>query len=343
MDTVSGYEGTATGDGNGKFLPPPAALVPGPGAVSPPSNTNWEIPSITEEVARQAFLEYASHTCCYSTEPPKEMNVQDLRSYNTYRYRLETFTESRACEWVTEPYNGQVVDSSAYGLAPQPWEIPVQVPTLFKDKKHKMPVPYTSSLKSCQSCQGMGRIMCQKCHGGGRVLCWVCNGTGRRLQSETCHNCFGNGTQSCSMCHSSSHQMCRSCSGKGRCLCYIQLNVMWKNNVFEFVADHSSDFRTELFGKVNGEKIFTDEQFLVPPLVTFPEPAINQASQNALQQHQTQFSSCRVLRQRQTIEWLPLTKVDYDWKGKTFSYFVYGKENKVYTVDYPAKCCCAVM
>lgn len=49
------------------------------------------------------------------------------------------------------------------------------------------------------------------------------------------------------------------------------------------------------------------------------------------------------LFQKQTIELIPLTKVEYEWRGKVYSFCVFGNENKVYAEDYPEKCCCSVM
>lgn len=47
--------------------------------------------------------------------------------------------------------------------------------------------------------------------------------------------------------------------------------------------------------------------------------------------------------QKQTVELVPLTKVDYEWKERVYSFYIFGNENKVYTKDYPAKCCCSIM
>ncbi|XP_069499580.1 protein SSUH2 homolog isoform X1 [Ambystoma mexicanum] len=79
----------------------------------------------------------------------------------------------------------------------------------------------------------------------------------------------------------------------------------------------------------------------VYPVMTFPDASINHASQAAVEKHRSEFaSSCRILRQRHTVELIPLTKVNYSWKGNPNSYFVYGVENKVFTENYPATCCC---
>ncbi|KAM4022396.1 protein SSUH2 homolog isoform 2-T2 [Anomaloglossus baeobatrachus] len=336
--TIPGYEGMS-GDHGGKLLPPP----PIPDTVPAPECTNWLIPSISEDDARSALMEFSNSKCCYGSSPAKEMDFRELQPFNTYRYRLETFTESRGCNWVTAPYSGQGVDSSAFGVPPQPWDIPIQIPALFKDGESKMPVPHTSSLKTCPQCLGTCRTVCKKCHGTGGVRCWVCNGTGNKFE-KACHHCRGQGTERCTTCNSSKYVKCEGCSGRGQILNFIELTVTWKNHVYEFVADHNSDFPTELFKKVNGEKIFVDENLLLSPLVAFPVPSINQSSQFALQQHRTQFfSTSRVLRQRHSIQLLPLTKVEYLWRGKNYNYFVYGQENKVYTDNYPQKCCCCVV
>ncbi|CAB1353224.1 unnamed protein product [Coregonus sp. 'balchen'] len=50
-----------------------------------------------------------------------------------YRYRLETYTESRSSAWEMEPYTGQVVDGPQYGMSPPPWDVPVQQPQRYTD------------------------------------------------------------------------------------------------------------------------------------------------------------------------------------------------------------------
>ncbi|KAF7250112.1 hypothetical protein EYD10_04553 [Varanus komodoensis] len=145
--------------------------------------------------------------------------------------------------------------------------------------------------------------------------------------SERCDKCSGLGTTACS-----------DCGGRGQLLSYIELQVVWKNNVFEYLADQRTGFPTELFKEVSGQKLFVDEQYMVYPVTGFPEGSINQASRNAIEQHKTQFgSTARILRERQTIELLFLTRVEYEWHRKSYSYFVYGNEHKVYAENYPRK------
>ncbi|XP_053325616.1 protein SSUH2 homolog [Spea bombifrons] len=339
VGTASAYEGINSLDGDEKLVPPPARPTPIPTSKPIPVDTKWTFQPITEAVAKEAFLKYANSKCCYPKAPAREMTVREFKPFNIYRYRLETFTESRACKWVTESYAGQLVDSSSYGTAPQPWDIPAHAPSLFKDGTHIVKVPHTASVQTCQKCMGLGRDLCLKCHGTSRVPCLVCNGTGRRMQMEMCQNCYGNGAESCSMCQQN-NTPCIGCSGNGKMLSYIQLTVKWTNNVCEFIDEHYSDFPNELFKKAAGENIYGDEQEALAPLQNAQVSTINTVSQMALQQHHTELSSShRVLKQRQTIEWMPLVKVDYTWKEKDFSYFVYGKDNQVHTASYPIGCC----
>ncbi|XP_073431028.1 protein SSUH2 homolog isoform X2 [Dendrobates tinctorius] len=337
----SGYSGAVTAGGKRRS---PLDPTLGSAETSCPTNPDHRALLITEAAAKQAFQEYGNGKCCYERSVAKDMTTEELQPFNTYRYSLETFTESRICDWITEQYTGQHVDAPDAGSLLQPWEIPVVVPDMFKDGTQTMKVPNTTCVKTCSHCQGMGRNMCLKCHGSGRVQCMWCSGTGRRLQMEMCQQCYGAGTESCRMCNISNIQTCVTCAGRGQVLAYLQLSTIWKNNKYQFISDHHSEFSADLFQSVHGERIHTDEQLSATPLSHFPDSSIIWASQNALDQHRTQFSSsCRVLRQRQTVELIPLTKVQYVWKGKKLNYFIYGMENKVFAQNYPQKCCCAVM
>ncbi|KAJ8259300.1 hypothetical protein COCON_G00183120 [Conger conger] len=339
MDTVPGYEGTGLGGNDLPYQGPPQ--TPGPRMPGPQAG-DWQIPSISEEVAREAFLEYAGSQCCYSSKPVKEMVFSDLQPHNTYRYRLETFTESRSTEWASEPYTGQVVDGFM-GVAPGPWEIPVSFPTLFQKSKKEVRVPHTSSVKGCHTCMSLGKIPCKKCVTSGMVQCWVCHGSGRNAD-DRCHSCNGSGRARCTACSGVGSKACKTCKGRGQLLCFIKLVVKWNNNVFEKVVDKQSGLPMDLISAVTGEMLFSDMQPMVYPVTGFPDHAISQAAERGVREHQAQyFSSCRILQQRQTIELIHITRVHYSWKEKTHIYFVYGAEHKVYTEDYPAKCCCCTL
>ncbi|XP_067907543.1 ssu-2 homolog, tandem duplicate 4 [Heterodontus francisci] len=343
LDDVVGYEGT-TADGEGSFVVPPSSVAEGAWSNDPQPQRPWSIPNITEETARDAFIQFATSKCCFSTSPAKEMVFRDLRACNTYRYRLESFTESRSTEWKMVPYKGQFVDGSVYGIPPLPWDIIIERPSMFQDHVSKVPVPHTSSIKACNSCMAMGKIACVKCTATGRVKCWVCEGRGYQLSNERCRHCNGNGLQSCNLCSGRGTKSCKTCKESGQLMVFIQLTVKWKNNIFESIADQQSGLPVKLYSKITGQNILTDQLFRVYPIFGFPDSQVNQASQIAIQEHQTQLArTSRIIQQRQTIEFIPVTQVYYEWKEKEYNYFTYGLENRVYAPDYPAKCCCTIL
>ncbi|XP_043079363.1 ssu-2 homolog, tandem duplicate 2 isoform X2 [Puntigrus tetrazona] len=333
MPVVPGYESL------GPNVIPPSDL--GPARFPAPCRAQerrFDIPAISEELAQEAFISYASSECCFSTKPAREMVFTDLRSLNTYRYLLETFTESRTKEWGGEPYNGQVVDD--FREPPDPWSIPVPTPSLFQDCQKHIRIPHTSIIKGCHSCLSLGRSACRTCVNSGRTRCSSCGGSGR-TEHDFCRSCQGSGMSRCHSCGGAGSVTCETCKGHGKLLCFITLKITWKNNIYVAVIDKGSGFPVKLLNQISGEKLLTDMAPKVYPVVSFPDSSVNAASESGVREHQAQFSTtCRILQQRQTIELIPITRVHYVWHEKTHVYFVYGAEHKVYSRDYPARCCC---
>ncbi|XP_061619255.1 protein SSUH2 homolog isoform X4 [Phyllopteryx taeniolatus] len=342
FDNMPGYEGTVAGGGGG-FLPPPMPTQPSPQPKPGPEQPQWNIPSISETTAREAFALWAKSKCCYSSAPAKDGVITNMEAFNTYRYRLETFIESRLTEWSHEPYNGQPVDAYAQH-PPGPWDIPATAPSYFTDGKQIIKVPYTSSMKSCHVCMGMGRAPCKDCAGAGNKVCWVCNGAGFRHGNDRCSHCFGRGRENCHSCQGQGSKQCPTCQGKQQLLVYINVIIKWTNNSDDYVVEQSSGLQLDNLSKVSGKELFRDSQYLLYPVMGFPDPAVVTAAQRLINEHQGKFSqTSRILQQRQTIELIPVTKVTYSWKGKMHIYFVYGNEFKVDADNYPAQCCCTVM
>ncbi|KAI1900006.1 hypothetical protein AGOR_G00067770 [Albula goreensis] len=342
FDSVPGYEGIAVGGGSG-YLPPPVPAYPPPAPEPAPTQPEWNIPSITEDTAREAFRLYASSHCCYRKAPAVDGVITSMDAFNTYRYRLETFTESRSTEWDHEAYTGQPVDAYTQP-APGPWDIQVSAPAPFQDHTQDKQVPYTSSLKDCHNCMGSGRTPCKECAGAGNKVCWVCNGSGIRGGDDQCSHCNGRGRENCSHCDGHGSNDCETCKGTRQLLVYIKLKVKWTNNIDDFVVEQSSGLKVENLSKVTGKELFKDTQYMVYPVMGFPDPAVNQAAERLVRDHQANYSSsARILQQRQTIELIPITKVTYKWSGSIHTYFVYGNEFQVNADDYPATCCCTVM
>uniref|UniRef100_A0A3Q0S5C4 Ssu-2 homolog n=1 Tax=Amphilophus citrinellus TaxID=61819 RepID=A0A3Q0S5C4_AMPCI len=318
FDNVPGYEGTVPGGGG--FLPPPMPMEPVAPPQPGPEPPDWSISALEENVAREAFKRFASSHCCYSDAPATEGVITSMEPFNTYRYRLETFTESRSTEWAHKPYEGEPADFYTQP-APRPWEVQATPPELFNNHTEKIRVPYTSSIKKS---------------------CWVCNGAGVK-DGVNCNHCRGTGKDRCSRCDGRGRKECQTCKGKRQLLTYIELKVE-KNNVEDHVVEQNPSLKIDDLRSVTGKELFKNSQYLVYPLLGFPNPAVSQASERLVREHQTNYAqNSRILQQRQTVELIPVTKVNYKWKDNTHVYYVYGNEQKVRADDYPATCCCVIL
>ncbi|KAG2470744.1 SSUH2 protein, partial [Polypterus senegalus] len=314
-----------------------------------PNGTNSPIislPTIDDDCAREALIQFATQKCCYGATPAKNLVLMEIKPYATFKYRLETFTEDRGVKWVNEPFHGQDVDGPERGPAPSAWEIAVEGPPLFVDCIVDVPVPHTAYVKVCSTCSGLCTVICYVCGGLGRRTCISCGGTGRQMNNTFCYSCSGMGRSSCYSCFGRGRITCSDCAGNGKQIRYVMLTVTWKNNITEYIQDRQTGFPLKKFSKVNGDNIFCDQSVMVYPIVGFPEEDISEASRVTTQKHLEMFSSTmRIHQQRQTIERIPLYHVIYDWKGKQHSYYIYGTEKKVYAPGYPARCCwlCSIL
>ncbi|XP_067361185.1 protein SSUH2 homolog isoform X1 [Channa argus] len=332
------FDGTAAGG----YVPPPMPTEPIAPPQPGPVPSDWSIPSLSEDVAREAFKNFASSHCCYSSSPAEDCVIAKMEPYNTFRYRLETFTESRSTEWAHKPHEGEPPDFSPQ-TAPQPWEIRATAPSLFTDHKQELRVPFTSSIKDCHSCHATGKEKCDVCKGNGYKSCFKCQGSGR-CGEEDCTQCDATGKEKCSGCNGQGMKDCKTCKGNKRLLAFIQLKVEWTNHVEDYVVEQNSGLSSEELRSAHGKELFKNSQPVLYPLIGFPNPAIAEASERMIKDHQTKYGqTSRILQQRQTVELIPITKVNYSWKGKSYFYIVYGNNNSVSDSNYPATCCCVIL
>ncbi|XP_067159768.1 protein SSUH2 homolog isoform X3 [Apteryx mantelli] len=293
---------------------------------------------MTEEAARTALLRFLNSKCCYGSKAAGELVIQELKQLTVYRYRLETFHESRLSEWAFEPFPPA---GRPRGAAPLPGPPRLPAPPPFRERTRRLRLPHAALVKECHGCHGHGRSKCSVCHGAGWTRCVTCKGSRRSLkQQKRCQLCSGTGRKRCNTCSGRGSKTCAMCQGEKKLQHFKQLVITWRNNVFEFVSAHQLDLPGELLSRVNGENVFRDENVQVYPVADFPEPEICLASQRAVAEHSAAFAaSSRILQQRQTIELIPVTEVRYRHAGKPYACYVYGLEEEVHAADYPARCC----
>ncbi|XP_077083071.1 protein SSUH2 homolog isoform X1 [Siphateles boraxobius] len=338
LDSVSGYEEHNGADCTDQICPPPPDFAPKPENDKNASVPNVMVPTVSEDVARDALLQFVGKKWTYSSKPAKNLIFKELKPFTVYRYRLETFTECRSSAWGSEPHTGQCVDGPPNGVSPPPWLVQVSYPPKFIDAVQKVRVPHSSFIKPCHRCHGNGKVRCTHCRGRGLTRCMFCHGTGHS-RNRRCPTCHGRGRKRCVSCHGKGDKGCLTCNGYRNLVHFIQLTVTWKNQVFEFIPDRVPELPLKKFEKVSGEAFFVDENLLVYPIEGFPDQDICDASKTAIQKHLLQYSAVsRILQQRQSIELVPLTRVYYAYSGKDYDYFVFGRENKVHTTKYPTSC-----
>ncbi|XP_032314737.1 protein SSUH2 homolog isoform X3 [Camelus ferus] len=257
------------------------------------------VPVVTEEVAREALLNFVNSKCCYGSAAATDLIIQELRQQTLCRYRLETFSESRISEWTFQPFTNHSVDGPQRGTSPRLWDIEVQVPPMFQEDTRKFQVPHSSLVKECHRCHGRGRYRCSGCHGASTVRCPSCSGAKRKAKpARRCPMCSGSGRQRCSTCSGRGNKTCATCKGEKKLLHFIQLVIVWKNSLFEFVSEHQLDCPGELLAKAKGETLFKDENTMVYPIIDFPLREISLASQRAIAEHNATLASrARVLQQ----------------------------------------------
>ena len=133
---------------------------------------------------------------------------------------------------------------------------------------------------------------------------------------------------------------CATCDGSTNILCFIQLSISWRINTSEHITD-KLDIPDDLIRDVSGQVAFEEEKLMVGGVETVDDDVIKMASAQLVASHASKFPEEKILRQRHQVRVVPVTKVNYEWKGKTRSFFVYGYENKVHLPDnsYPQSCC----
>ncbi|XP_069141147.1 protein SSUH2 homolog isoform X1 [Argopecten irradians] len=340
MDNIGGYANVGF---SGGMLPPPSydEAMQGP----PPERQNVaNVPTISEQDAREALLKHVAEHCCYGKGAAEDLKYMDLKSTSAFHYTLETFAEGRQTAWAYEPYTGQVIDGPMNGQAPGPWDIPAQASALFANQKIDLEVPHTASVKPCHTCFASGFIRCHRCMGRGRVRCTWCHGSGHRTvhrggesHRERCTWCHGNGRRRCDTCHGCGSITCTSCAGYRQLKCYIKLSIIWTNHTVDHIVERTP-LPDHLIRGVSGQTAFEETYPRVWPIQHFPDAEVNDASRNLIQQQQ--HPTERILQQRHRVRIVPVTQCLYKWKNTDSDYFVYGFEHKVYAPNYPQQCCC---
>ncbi|XP_042568409.1 protein SSUH2 homolog [Cyprinus carpio] len=222
LDSVTGYEEHTGGD---QICPPPPDFVP----TSLKMTRNASVPNVMVPhrlrgcFSRDALLQFVGKKWTYSSKPAKNLIFKELTPFTVYRYRLETFTESRSSAWESEPHTGsECVDGPQNGVSPPPWNVQVSYPPKFTNAVQKIRVPHSSFIKVLRChcspchhcCHGNGKCEgCTHCRGQGWTRCMFCHGSGHS-RNRRCTTCHGRGREKrCVSCHGKGYKGCLTCNG----------------------------------------------------------------------------------------------------------------------------------
>ncbi|XP_072275335.1 protein SSUH2 homolog isoform X2 [Pyxicephalus adspersus] len=224
---------------------------------------------ITEDLAREAILQYLSSTFCCRRSSAGELVITRLTQMPLYRYGLKSFTETRQIEKTCKPYTGQKLDKLNKGAAPQLWDITVPTPKMFLEGSERIPLPHSSEIKVCHKCQGRGR-----CKKEGSWKFRGRSGSQQQSRNKRYHGCPGNGKRRFRKSSTQLSKLCPVCQGGGRLIHYQQLTVTWKTLHSEHICKSpipELNFPTRLLRKVTGEVIVKDSDKMLA-LITTPLP-----------------------------------------------------------------------
>ncbi|KAG9328703.1 hypothetical protein JZ751_011424 [Albula glossodonta] len=138
LENVTGYEEMHEDqDGTDKLYPPPPAYVPVPDNGRSSSVPNVRVPVVSEDVAREALLQFVGKKWTYSSKPAHNMIFKDLKPFTVYRARC----------------------SSCYGKG-------------RKGKKRCITCSGTGK-KRCWRCSGKGYKTCPSCQGHQNLMHFI--------------------------------------------------------------------------------------------------------------------------------------------------------------------------
>ena len=89
---------------------------------------------------------------------------------------------------------------------------------------------------------------------------------------------------------------CEICDAYGQLKCYIKLTVTWTTHKNDHVVERTA-LPDELIRGAQGQQAFRDQRPRVTPVTTFPDQAINEASQQLIYSHSISFRNEKILMQ----------------------------------------------
>lgn len=315
-------------------------------------------PSLTEYEVKAAVKKHISGKAGYTPFTADEMRFTSVKPVLAYVYNLQSFTERRVVKWLYDPQSVPIVvtdsDSDSNSL-PDAWSI--HVPALeqwFQKSSFEETLPQTTGGKSeCKSCSGVGKKGCTDCSNMGSSLCPWCKGSGAvpatmdPLVTDiqmACKSCSASGRNACKVCQATGFIPCLTCKATGNVKYYVHMEVKRDILSDHFISNSCDSIADKIMIQAEKRMVFAESGDRVTGFSAsdFPDQAIVTASNLLVKKHMDQVSGSeeRIIRMKQMISGLPITVVDFEMRGKTGRFYVYGDEKKVLFDSYPPTDCC---
>jgi len=106
------------------------------------------------------------------------------------------------------------------------------------------------------------------------------------------------------------------------------------------VRFHESDMSEKEITDGSGQVVLEEQGPRVWPVQNYPNENVNLVSAEFASKQAAQHQNERILAQRHSIRVIPVSKVEYKFKGDDYEYMVYGQDHKIFHQDYPQSCMC---
>jgi len=217
-----------------------------------------------------------------------------------------------------------------------------------------------SMYKTCPECWGSCKVTCNECNGLGYEWCMTCRARGRGGGiTLSAGGGFGGGVSMsfgggggdvstgmvpCQRCNQTGQVTCDVCDGFGALKYFKRLTCDFEIQTSTHVVKYSKGLSNRVISNATGMELLSFAAPGVAPIADFPEPAVNQVSQQFVASHRAYHTgSTRILHQSHRLDAIPIHEVQANDGAKDWRFWIVGNENEVVVKDYPSTCACVVM
>lgn len=315
---------------------------------------------LTLDNARELLESWSRATSWGRRNLAAKLEVTSFEEKSGYTVRLESHVEARRMKDQQRPYLGRPLDGGD-DLAADDDDNPIE-PSLARTLAAAEPtppadfvadiqafvVPHTDVVRPCSRCETTGRERCAPCTGGGMTTCTQCWGHGEAGtgdESRTCHLCRGSGEISCGHCQGVGGVECTACLGHRKLVHSDQVIIHYQNRLEEKVLTGTA-IPVGLIADASSKTAYREEAHRLEPVAghggggPFRGMAARvngrvNAAANELIEGERLAPDEKIIKQRLTVESLPVYELTYRWGGDLRRCWFYGHDQAIHAPGYP--------